>query len=170
MGHLRRHKLGKLTACAAAGRPLCCGIWDGWVSCGLLDTAFVDLTCNRFCHFRVADVLQDLGRLEILQAPGLPYIIPREYAELPHLTGTPVHLFMSVLDLHLSSCHGGPWRWAIAAKASGHKAPHLGVHPKALCAARLRALLPLLAAAGEADIPSLAMDAGAGHMDCGVDG
>lgn len=36
---------------------------------------------------RVADVLRDVGELEILQAPGLPSIIPREYADLPHLTG-----------------------------------------------------------------------------------
>jgi hypothetical protein len=32
-------------------------------------------------------VLRDVGELEILQAPGLPSIIPREYADLPHLTG-----------------------------------------------------------------------------------
>ena len=32
-------------------------------------------------------MLRDVGELEILQAPGLPSIIPREYADLPHLTG-----------------------------------------------------------------------------------
>lgn len=39
--------------------------------------------------FRVADVLKDVGELEVLQAPGLPYVIPRDYANLPHLTGAP---------------------------------------------------------------------------------
>ena len=32
-------------------------------------------------------MLRDVAELEILQAPGLPSIIPREYADLPHLTG-----------------------------------------------------------------------------------
>lgn len=39
--------------------------------------------------FRVADVLRDVAELELLQAPGLPYIIPRDYVNLPHLTGGP---------------------------------------------------------------------------------
>lgn len=39
--------------------------------------------------FRVADVLRDVAELELLQAPGLPYIIPRDYVNLPHLTGLP---------------------------------------------------------------------------------
>lgn len=32
-------------------------------------------------------MLKDVGDLEILQAPGLPYIIPKEYGNLTHLTG-----------------------------------------------------------------------------------
>lgn len=36
---------------------------------------------------RVATVLADVSALELLQAPGLPFILPRDYAELPRLTG-----------------------------------------------------------------------------------
>jgi cyclophilin family peptidyl-prolyl cis-trans isomerase len=36
---------------------------------------------------RVAAVLRSVADLEILQAPGLPYSIPKEYAALPRLTG-----------------------------------------------------------------------------------
>lgn len=36
---------------------------------------------------RVADVLKDVGSLEILQAPGLPFILPDQFASLPRLTG-----------------------------------------------------------------------------------
>lgn len=39
------------------------------------------------CAFRAADVLRDVSELELLQAPGLPYIIPRDYASYPRLTG-----------------------------------------------------------------------------------
>lgn len=38
-------------------------------------------------------MLRDVGELEILQAPGLPYIIPREYTDLTHLTGAPAFHF-----------------------------------------------------------------------------
>eukprot|EP00240_Pyramimonas_obovata_P002333 CAMPEP_0118946040 /NCGR_PEP_ID=MMETSP1169-20130426/43479_1 /TAXON_ID=36882 /ORGANISM="Pyramimonas obovata, Strain CCMP722" /LENGTH=445 /DNA_ID=CAMNT_0006891919 /DNA_START=1 /DNA_END=1338 /DNA_ORIENTATION=+ len=37
--------------------------------------------------FRVADVLKSLSALEMLQAPGLPYSLPAQYADLPKLTG-----------------------------------------------------------------------------------
>ena len=99
---------------------MCCRIWDGWRFCIPLNTTFLDLTGKHFCRFRVADVLRDLGRLEILQAPGLPYIIPREYAELPHLTGIPAHLFMSMPSPVSSLMPRGLSRWAAAAKTSGH--------------------------------------------------
>lgn len=36
---------------------------------------------------RVADVLKDVASLEILQAPGVPFIIPDQFASLPRLTG-----------------------------------------------------------------------------------
>ena len=36
---------------------------------------------------RTADVLKDVSELELLQAPGLPYIIPKDYASYPRLTG-----------------------------------------------------------------------------------
>jgi hypothetical protein len=38
---------------------------------------------------RVADVLKDVASLEILQAPGLPFIIPDQFSGLPCLTGHP---------------------------------------------------------------------------------
>lgn len=36
---------------------------------------------------RVADVLKIVERLEVLEAPGLPYSLPREVAGLPRLAG-----------------------------------------------------------------------------------
>ncbi len=38
---------------------------------------------------RVADVLQDVAALEILQAPGLTFSIPDMFAGQPRLTGAP---------------------------------------------------------------------------------
>lgn len=38
---------------------------------------------------RVADVLQDVASLEILQAPGLTFSIPDQFASQPRLTGVP---------------------------------------------------------------------------------
>lgn len=39
---------------------------------------------------QVADVLKSVADLEIIEAPGLPYTIPKEYAGLPRLTGRAV--------------------------------------------------------------------------------
>lgn len=39
---------------------------------------------------RVAAVLKGVSELELLQAPGLPYILPKEYSNLPRLTGRAV--------------------------------------------------------------------------------
>lgn len=36
---------------------------------------------------RVAGLLRQVSELELLQAPGLPYNVPRQYAGLPRLTG-----------------------------------------------------------------------------------
>ena len=36
---------------------------------------------------RAADVLRDVASLELVQAPGLPYIVPRDYDTYPRLTG-----------------------------------------------------------------------------------
>ena len=36
---------------------------------------------------RVADVLKDVASLEILQAPGLSFIVPDMFASQPRLTG-----------------------------------------------------------------------------------
>ena len=36
---------------------------------------------------RVADVLKDVASLEILQAPGLSFIVPDQFASQPRLTG-----------------------------------------------------------------------------------
>eukprot|EP01025_Chloroclados_australasicus_P033218 TRINITY_DN3380_c1_g1_i2.p2 TRINITY_DN3380_c1_g1~~TRINITY_DN3380_c1_g1_i2.p2 ORF type:complete len:411 (-),score=43.15 TRINITY_DN3380_c1_g1_i2:103-1311(-) len=36
---------------------------------------------------RISKVLGEIGNLEILQAPGLPYLLPREYTSLPYLKG-----------------------------------------------------------------------------------
>ena len=36
---------------------------------------------------RVAKVLRKVSELELLQAPNLPYTLPKEYRSLPHLTG-----------------------------------------------------------------------------------
>lgn len=36
---------------------------------------------------RVADVLRDVAGLEILQAPGLSFIVPDMFASQPRLTG-----------------------------------------------------------------------------------
>ena len=40
---------------------------------------------------RVAKVLRKVSDLELIQAPNLPYTLPREYRSLPHLTGAYVH-------------------------------------------------------------------------------
>lgn len=56
---------------------------------------------------RVADVLKDVGELEILQAPGLPYIIPREYADLTHLTGAHPQGFLTAHSVSPSRCASG---------------------------------------------------------------
>lgn len=47
----------------------------------------VSLNCCDLHMCRTADVLRDVSQLELLQAPGLPYIIPRDYASYPRLTG-----------------------------------------------------------------------------------
>ena len=36
---------------------------------------------------RVAKVLRKVSDLELIQAPNLPYTLPKEYRSLPHLTG-----------------------------------------------------------------------------------
>ena len=36
---------------------------------------------------RAADVLKDVASLELIQAPGLPSIVPKEYDTYPRLTG-----------------------------------------------------------------------------------
>ena len=36
---------------------------------------------------RVNKVLRKVSDLELLQAPNLPYTLPKEYRSLPHLTG-----------------------------------------------------------------------------------
>lgn len=36
---------------------------------------------------RVADVLKDVASLEILQAPGLSFIVPDQFSSQPRLTG-----------------------------------------------------------------------------------
>lgn len=40
-----------------------------------------------FVDVRVADALRQVSDLELLQAPGLPFSLPKEYASLPHLVG-----------------------------------------------------------------------------------
>ncbi|KAG2428968.1 hypothetical protein HXX76_011212 [Chlamydomonas incerta] len=39
---------------------------------------------------RVSDALRAVAELELLQAPGLPFLIPKEYASLPRLVGRAV--------------------------------------------------------------------------------
>jgi cyclophilin family peptidyl-prolyl cis-trans isomerase len=78
--------------------------------------------------FRVADVLRDVGELEILQAPGLPSIIPREYADLPHLTGrATVELTIEKQDgslAYVTNEGGGPQKEAhLTLVLDGYSAP-----------------------------------------------
>eukprot|EP00197_Chlamydomonas_leiostraca_P002218 CAMPEP_0202859684 /NCGR_PEP_ID=MMETSP1391-20130828/1691_1 /ASSEMBLY_ACC=CAM_ASM_000867 /TAXON_ID=1034604 /ORGANISM="Chlamydomonas leiostraca, Strain SAG 11-49" /LENGTH=376 /DNA_ID=CAMNT_0049538739 /DNA_START=202 /DNA_END=1332 /DNA_ORIENTATION=+ len=43
-----------------------------------------------FCGVRVADALKAISQLELLQAPGLAYSVPKDYAGLPRLVGRAV--------------------------------------------------------------------------------
>ena len=52
---------------------------------------------------RAAKALRGVSDLELLQAPGLPFTLPREYRGLPHLIGAPaLHLTLGVAALHLA--------------------------------------------------------------------
>ena len=42
---------------------------------------------HRLLSYRAADVLKDVASLELIQAPGLPSIVPKEYDTYPRLTG-----------------------------------------------------------------------------------
>lgn len=81
--------------------------------------------------FRVADVLKDVAELELLQAPGLPYIIPREYASLPHLTGRAVvEITVEKVDSsagYVTDAGGGPQPQAtMTLVIDGYSAPVTG--------------------------------------------
>ncbi len=43
---------------------------------------------------RVADVLKDVASLEILQAPGLSFIVPDQFSSQPRLTGDLLQLLL----------------------------------------------------------------------------
>jgi len=47
-------------------------------------------------------VLRDVAELEILQAPGLPYIVPRALSEYTYLTGAPPPPLPFASDEHLA--------------------------------------------------------------------
>mmetsp|Transcript_17344 Transcript_17344/g.51914 ORF Transcript_17344/g.51914 Transcript_17344/m.51914 type:complete len:518 (-) Transcript_17344:3244-4797(-) len=83
--------------------------------------------------FRVADVLRDVAELELLQAPGLPYIIPRDYVNLPHLTGRAVvEMTIEKADGSLSyvtDAGGGPQAQAqLTLVVDGYSAPITGAN------------------------------------------
>lgn len=46
---------------------------------------------------RVAETLKSVADLELMQAPGLPFIIPKEYSTLPRLTGEGARLCLKQL-------------------------------------------------------------------------
>lgn len=58
-------------------------IWYSYVHCLNFDLCRDADKVSR----RVADVLKDVASLEMLQAPGVPFIIPDQFASLPRLTG-----------------------------------------------------------------------------------
>lgn len=78
--------------------------------------------------FRTADVLRDVSQLELLQAPGLPYIIPRDYASYPRLTGRAVVEFIfekgDASYAFVSNAGGGPQQQArLELTLDGYSAP-----------------------------------------------
>ncbi|GFR50671.1 hypothetical protein Agub_g12923 [Astrephomene gubernaculifera] len=51
---------------------------------------------------RVAEALEAVSELELLQAPGLPYVIPKEYRSLPRLVGR------AVVEMTVAKRDGSP--------------------------------------------------------------